>query len=330
MTPQELAKELAAGSVRPAYLLAGEEALLRDDAIATLREHLLDGVADDFNFDRLPGDASSPGNLQDALAALPVMGARRLVLLVEPEGRRGGSKALVEAIAERVPELLGRAMEQEAVDTVFVVAAARPDKRARWIKCFGKEPAAIVACDPPRSSREVAAFVREEAKRQQVSLAGGVAERLAELVGPQLLLLRREIEKVSLLAGPGEKVAREHVEASTNQLVEEPVWDLTDAIGEGRAADALGLLTRLRGVPAPVLLGSLAAHFRKLSRVRHGGAVAGPPFVRKKLESQARRFSTARLGACLDAIHETDVAIKGASALPPELVVERLVLGLAS
>ena len=58
--------------------------------------------------------------------------------------------------------------------------------------------------------------------------------------------------------------------------------------------------------------------------------VAGPPFVRKKLESQARRFSAARLAACLDAIHETDLAIKGASSLPAELSVERLVLALAS
>jgi DNA polymerase III delta subunit len=65
-------------------------------------------------------------------------------------------------------------------------------------------------------------------------------------------------------------------------------------------------------------------------RAGHGGNVAGPPFVRKKLESQARRYGARRLRSCLDAIHETDLAIKGAGALRPELALERLVLALAT
>ena len=84
------------------------------------------------------------------------------------------------------------------------------------------------------------------------------------------------------------------------------------------------------GVAAPVLLGSLAAHFRKLSRVRNGGSVPGPPFVVRKLERQAQRFTPARLNACMQAIHDTDVAIKGASLLPPPLAIERLVLALSA
>ena len=83
-------------------------------------------------------------------------------------------------------------------------------------------------------------------------------------------------------------------------------------------------------VAAPMLLGSLASHFRKLSRVRNGGSVPGPPFVVRKLEGQSRRFSPARLHACMQAIHDTDVAIKGASSLPSPLAIERLVLALSS
>jgi hypothetical protein len=32
---------------------------------------------------------------------------------------------------------------------------------------------------------------------------------------------------------------------------------------------------------------------------------------------------------CLAAIHETDTALKGAGALPPDLALERLVVGLS-
>ena len=50
----------------------------------------------------------------------------------------------------------------------------------------------------------------------------------------------------------------------------------------------------------------------------------------KKLEKQARRYTESRLLACLRAIHEADTALKGASALRPELSLERLVIGLSS
>jgi DNA polymerase-3 subunit delta len=324
VTPDELASELAADEIRPAYLLAGEEALLRDDALASLRAHVLDGSADDFNLQRLPGDATTPAALEEALGALPILAARRLVILAEPETRRGSSKALLDALADAMPAQLAQR------ECVLVVAASRPDKRSRWVKAMGKAPGAIVACDAPRDARGTVPFVRSEAKRQGVSLEKGAAERLAELVGPQLLLLRQEIAKAGLLAGPGEKVTRAHVDQATSQMAEQQIWDLTDAIGEGRLDEALALLARMGDVAAPVVLGTLAAHFRKLSRLRSGGGVAGPPFVKNKLEKQARRFSPGRLHACMQAIHETDVAIKGAGTLPPGLAIERLVLALAS
>jgi DNA polymerase III delta subunit len=49
----------------------------------------------------------------------------------------------------------------------------------------------------------------------------------------------------------------------------------------------------------------------------------------RKLESQARRFSANRLVACIGAIHQTDLALKGAAGITPELAMERLVIGLA-
>jgi hypothetical protein len=50
----------------------------------------------------------------------------------------------------------------------------------------------------------------------------------------------------------------------------------------------------------------------------------------QKLERQARRYTPARLVACLRAIHEADEVLKGSGSLPAELALERLVLGLAA
>jgi DNA polymerase-3 subunit delta len=325
LTPDELRQELATGHIRPAYLLLGEEALLRDDALAALRAAVLSEGARDFNWDLLPAEATPPARLRDALAMLPVMAPRRLLHLAGLEERRASARELCELLAERVPALAAEG------GLVLVVSAPRGDRRQRWVKAFA-EPCALVACEPPANRRELVAFVRSEAGRQGVALERGAAEALAERVGPQLLMLRQEIAKASLLAGPDAAVTRAHVAQATSDVAEEPIWELADAIGEGRAAAALRVLARLLGSGAepPALLGSLASHFRKLLRVRSGQQPLGPPFVVKKLQGQAERYTPARLRRCLDAIHEVDQVLKGRGGAPADLALERLVMGLSA
>jgi DNA polymerase-3 subunit delta len=325
MTHGELVAELRGGRLRPAYLLVGEEPLLRDDALAAVREAALEAPTREFNFDRLEGAATSPAALFDSLRTLPVLSARRLIWLREPGEAKGRAGPLLDALTEAVDEVRGRA------DLVLVVTATRADRRERWVRAFS-DPAAVISCEPPKGRVPLLAFVREEARRQGLSLDEGVADIFAERIGPQLLVLRQEIAKAALLAAPARKLSRAHAEGSAIDVAEDPIWDLTDALGEGRSGQALAVLGRLlrHGTPEPVVLSTLAGHFRKLLRLRSGGTIAAPPFVVQKLEKQGRRYTTARLVQHLAAIHTTDEALKGRGGLPPALALERLVLSLSS
>jgi len=326
MKPAELIKELSKGRVRPAYLLAGAEPLLRDDSAAAIRAAVLTGAADDWNLDRLAGEKTTPGALQDAVRALPVMAERRLVILDEPERRRGaGAKALTDALTDVVAEL---STQQQ---TVLVVLAQKADRRGRWVKAFS-DPAAWVDCDAPTGRRALVGFIAAEAGRQGIELDDAAVDLLAERIGPQLLILRQEIAKVGLLAGDGERVTARHVADATSAIADQPIWDLTDAIGAGHTAEAIEILARLQasGAAAPMILGALAGHFRKLAHVRGGSAVAGPPFVVRKLQTQSQRYSLRHLRGCLERIHATDTALKGLGVLPPELALEDLVVALSS
>jgi DNA polymerase-3 subunit delta len=325
VSPSELESELAAGRIRPAYLLAGSEPLLREDARRAIEAAALGDAPRDFDLDRLEGESCTPAALEDALRVLPVLASRRLVILREPEARRRAGDALGGRLGELVAEL------RDPPDTVLVVIAEKLDGRARWPRAFAGA-AARVDCEPPRTARELAAFVKREAKRQGIALAGGAAEALAERVGPQLLLLRQEIAKAALFAGPGKPIGVAHVSEIASEAAEEPIWSLTDAIGEGRIPDALAHLAQMlaAGAPAMVLLGSLASHFRKLARIRAGGSIQGSPFAQKKLETQARRYALPRVRACLHAIHDADERLKGRGALPAEVTLERLVMTLGA
>lgn len=318
--------ELAEGRIRPAYLLAGSEALLRDDALQAIETAVLANGPRDFNLDRLEVGKITPGRLEEALENLPVMAERRLVVLRETEGR--GAK-LDAAWGGVIGSWLSRVGGETA--SVLVLISGKVDKRNKWVKDF-RDPAVLVECDAPKKARELAGFLAQEARRQGLELESEAAALLADRVGPQLLLLRQEIQKAALLAGPGEAVTRKHVELAVSAVAEEPIWDLTDAIGQGRVADAVDLLSRLlaQGSAPPAILGALASHFRRLVRVGHGESIAGPPFVVRKLEQQARRYPSRRLVACLRAIHRADVELKGGSVMRSERALEQLVLGLAN
>lgn len=326
MTGEELIAEIEGGRLRPAYLLAGSEPLLRDDALDAIEAGVFGAGPRDFDLDRVDVARATPGRLEEALASLPVLAPRRLVVVREGDGRGGKlDGGWTDAIEAWVTSA------EETSTSVLAVVVEKADRRSRWVKAF-RDPAVRIDCDPPKGARDVGRFLAQEATRQGVTLAPEAARLLAERVGPQLLMLRQEIEKASLLAGPGERIERSHVESSVADVAEEPIWDLTDAIGQGKTADALDLLGRLlhHGAAPPAILGALASHFRRLVRVGQGERVAGPPFVIRKLEQQAGRYAPDRRIACLRAIHRTDVELKGGSVLSPERALEQLVLVLAS
>ncbi len=327
MNSRELEKELRRGKIRPAYLLAGSEALLRDECLEAIRAAVLDGSADDFNADRLWGEHVSPAQILDSVRALPVMASRRLVILSEPEEKKrgGAAQAVTEALRQAVEELRDRE------ETVLVVTATKVDGRARWVKGF-KDPAVHIKCDPPKSGAPLLAFIDGEARSQGVTLGPGARELLAERIGPQLLVLRGEIAKAALLAGPDQAVSRDHIAISSSEVAERFIWDLTDAIGAGQTGVAVTQLGRLlAGGAAPeALLGALASHFRKLACLRAGASVKGQPFYLRKLESQSRRYSQLALRECLESIHGADASLKGRGFLGRELALESLVIDLSN
>ncbi len=325
MTPEELRKEIDGGVLRPAYLVAGPEALFRDDSRDAIRSAVLGEEADAFRFDLLDAANTVPAQLLDALKTLSMLGGRRYVELRGLEARRAAK--LVGALEEGLAELCGLG---DDAPCVLVVLAEKVDARNAWVKAF-KDPAAFVRCDPIKPGRTLLAFIRAEAKRQGLSLERGAPEAIAERVGVDLLTVRSELAKLGLFAGEGNPIGADLVAESVSDLAEEPIWDLTDAIGQGDPQEALRVLRRIRnaGAPEPVILGALANHWRKLVRVRAGEEISGHPFAVKKLKGQAARYAPAQLQEGMEGIWELDEVLKGRGVMEADLALERLVLNLS-
>ena len=331
MKIDELEKELAQGKIRPAYLLAGDEPLLRDQGLALLLQGVLEGSTDEFNLDRLDADGLSPSRLLESLQTLPWMASHRLVILRAPDQvqHKGPREALFEALIQG----LERVVEQ--TETVLVVSATNADSRLRWVKGF-KAPAVRVACKAPERARDAIPFVEAEAASQGVELSKGVARELVHRIGPQLLVLKGEIAKAALMAGPGQPISRDHILASTSDISETGVWEIVDPICAGQRAKAIvqlgGLLAS--GFAPEAILGALAGHFRRLASLRGGGSVGGPDQRVRKMKDQAARYTQRGLRSRLERIHETDAILKGigkaSKQVSRELAIEILVMDLSS
>jgi DNA polymerase III subunit delta len=161
-------------------------------------------------------------------------------------------------------------------------------------------------------------------------------------VGPDLLLLEKEIDKLSAYAG-GQQVQQQDVAEMVASAEETKVWDMIDAAALGRPKEALGQLRRLLADTAnPPLrtLGAITNRFRTMIMIKELAdqrlpdvAIARQTGLQdwsvRNTRPLLRQFTLEQLGQVYERLLETDVALKR-SPLDDKLTLELLVLDIAT
>jgi DNA polymerase-3 subunit delta len=173
-------------------------------------------------------------------------------------------------------------------------------------------------------------------------LSAPAAAMLVDLVGPEMGQLDQELAKLAAYAGEAARVDAGDVDALVGSSRGESTWKIFDAMAAGRPAEALEILDRLfdHGEDPLRVLGAFSMQLRRLAqayRLTGQGqslpaalAEAGvPPFAVRGAEQQLRHLGRRRADRLYDWLLETDLGLKGASALPPRTLMERLVVRLA-
>lgn len=323
--PVETARTGELGAV---FLLYGDDAETSRRVADALRERLLAPGMEAFDHEVFEGRTlGDVHGVLGALGQLPLASERRLVELTDPDqiGAKSasgdaagpGGRAAIDALVKYLERPNGRAL--------LLVVAPGLDGRSRLVKAAGKAGHAV-RLGPLESDRDALAFVRQEAERRGIRLGPGADAALVAAVEPARPLLVSALETASHHHG-GPRVDVADVEAVVPESRKTVVFALTDAIGAGDVVAALSVLRRVfadRSVPdrslALQLVGLLAHQVRNLWIVRLYGAEAGsrirlPPFVLRKLERQARRFSVPALRAAHAGLVELDQALKSSHVL---------------
>ncbi|HKA53842.1 MAG TPA: DNA polymerase III subunit delta [Candidatus Binatia bacterium] len=250
LRPEEVFAQLQKGPAYPLYLFHGEEPYLVDQAIAQVRERV--GKATAVRSFYAGEDALD--TLLDAWGTPSLFTSASLIVLKSAE--------LLKA-AER--ERLAKEAEfRDATQPLVVCAHGRVDLRQTFFSLCTKK--GFVAEFRPPFLNQLAEWARRFARERKVRLSEEAALRLAELIGPDLLALSAELDKLAAFIFPGTDIDVETVTQCAGDVYKHPVFELADALGQRDRAKALGLLQRTLADEREALqvLHGLVGHFRRL------------------------------------------------------------------
>jgi DNA polymerase-3 subunit delta len=303
----ELLDEVTAGRFDPMYVLHSEHPILIERVLSAIRDAVVPPNARGFNYDIVEGKPSA-ARIVALAQTLPMLAQRRLIYVRDISTMpTDDGEALLAYVAKPNPS------------TVVVAVASKIDKRIKLYAQLAKK-GYLHTLD---AQRQVAPWLRAEAKQQGVQLEAAAITRLIDAVGNDLSRLALSVEQLGLFAG-NRAVTSDDVDELIADTRERTVFELTDAIGaadRGRALAAVAALCDQRESAVGVVV-MLARHVRQMSlvyalrdsnvpRASWASSLGVPPFIVDKVISQARAYSPAALARATQQLANADRALKG-------------------
>lgn len=297
-TPAAVRKQIASGALAPIYVLVGDDEVEK----STLAMEFGESVDEDirpFNVERFHGVDASLQQVVDAARTMPFGAGRRIVLALQAERMLEPKRA--GAAVTRGLEALEGYLNDPVPQTTLVIAVSRLDRRTRLSRLLLRQ-SVEVECDGGDVVDNAPQWVRAALADAGLQPDADAVRLIVERAGDQIARLRAEVERVKLFAAGQRRVSREDVEAVVGPAVAGDQWAVTQAIQRGQAREALNALA--------LSLDSGAVPFMVLGQLAW--------FVRT-------RYPQDRVARVIDAVFETDLALKS-SAGEPRVLLERLVV----
>lgn len=327
--------------------VVGDDGFLKHEVLSSLRRSLCGDGEGDIDWHAFEGPVAEWRDVIDAVGQLSLFG--------------GGGKPVAviddaDPFVTRYRDKLENFAAGKAAGVLVLDVKTLPGN-TRLAKAIA-ESGLLVSCKTPERGPEVGKHRRDAAKWltmraesvHQTKLTADAIDVLFDLLPMSLGIIDQEVARLALLTGDGGRIdgalTREHVGGWRTRTA----WDLVDAAADGRAADALGQLSRLllAGEQPIGVLAQLGSTLRKFSAAaanveaaeRMGQrpslsaalkAAGFAPFKIEDAERQLRQIGRGRASQLADWVLEADLAMKGHNSAPARarLELERLLLRLS-
>ncbi len=287
----------------------------------------------------LEGEEYEIAPLVDAAQTPPFLTSRRVVV-----GREMGRFSTIESLGP----LLGYL--ENPLDTTDLVLVwekgpalqrlgAVPKRLTEAVAAAGGE---VVGAGVPRGRDGTAQWMDAQVAAAGLRLRPGAKRLLADHLGEDLSRLPAVLTTLASAYGPDRALESDDVAPFIGEAGSVPPWELTDAVESGNIADALGKLRRMLhagGRNEMQVLSTLYNHHHRLLRLDGADAaddkeaaellgIKGSTFPARKALRQTRKLGSKRVARSIELLAQADLDLRGATAIPPEAVLEVLVARL--
>jgi DNA polymerase-3 subunit delta len=327
-TPADLRRQLETQPPGALYVFTGADEREKS-ALAVQFGELVEPELRAFNVERFYGtDRDIVRAVVDAARTLPMMAARRVVVVLQADRllnpkRRGAADAGQDESADDLEPLIDYVQHPVPTTTLVLVLDA-PDPGTDAKKAHALVPlnagaritkalanaATIVPCGAVESGQEVAAWLAARAAEAGLTIDRAAQRLLVERAAGDPVKFRTAAERVlTYAAGEGHVTVAHVEEASAVHEVSQDDWSLVRAIEQGQAGKALReLKLQLENGRSPFLI---------LGQIGH--SLRTPP--------PRGRYPAAQLPRAINALFETDIALKSSGG-DPRVLLERLIVQL--
>jgi DNA polymerase-3 subunit delta len=209
------------------YVFHGADDHLKDEWVRLVTAHATEPSTRDFNCDVLRGAEVEVSALSSALEALPMMAARRLVVLRDPGAMKKPQR-----------ERLERYLAKPAAEVVLLlVVPSTAPKLDPWLAKAGS----VLEFKELEGEDLTKWIVKEAAERCGATITPGAADRLAQYAGSDLPMLAGELRKLAAYVNGG-SIDEAAVEALTGVRPGVTLADLLDRAAMRDTAGAVAIV----------------------------------------------------------------------------------------
>lgn len=277
--------------------------------------------------------------LVDAAQTPPFLTSRRVVV-----GRELGRFSTIDSLGP----LLGYL--ENPLDTTDLVLVwekgpalqrlgAVPKRLSEAVAAAGGE---VIGAGVPRGRDGAAKWMDTQIGAAGLRLRAGAKRLLADHLGEDLSRLPAVLTTLAAAYGPDRALEADDVAPFIWEAGSVPPWELTDAVASGNIAEALDKLRRMLhagGRNEMQVLATLYNHHTRLLRLDGADAadekeaaellgIKGSTFPARKALRQSRKLGPKRVARSIELLAQADLDLRGATAVPPETVLEVLVARL--
>ncbi len=331
---QRLKAAIRSNTIGNLYVFHGEEGYLMQDCLRKLRNALLDELTESFNYHRLNNETFDIRSFADAVENLPMMAEHTLVQVEDIDFFK-----ISEDNREKISDILSDIPEYCTVVLTYVTVDWKPDKRLKKLWEPFDKYGEIVEFSK-QEPRDLVPWISRHFANAGKRISNDLCYYLIDLTGGGMTTLGGEIQKICAYSG-AEHIVKADIDAVVEPVMDAVVFDMTNLLGEGKYAAALGKLQQLLKLQQEPLaiLGAVGAQLRRISAARillDSGKQVGElmritgmkEYPAKKAMEAARRFPAPLCKKAAQLVMETDNKIK-TSFDDPERLLELLILQLA-